>query len=74
MALSFASSQTLPETVAVETVGVATMFVTGLLISWNGSWTDDVEAVFVTEVCPVGKGLLIWTLKVAVRLWPPTSA
>jgi hypothetical protein len=42
MASALASSHRRPATEAASTAGVATMFVTGLLASWIGSWTDDV--------------------------------
>ena len=67
MPFELASSQTVPATLALWAVGFATTLVTD---AWSatGSWTEVSDAVFVTEVCPVGNGLFTVTLKVVTML------
>ena len=68
-----ASSHTLSPTLALRTLGFTTMFVTDAL-TWIGSWTDVVDAVFVRDVTPLGSGSATVTSNVAVRLWPGRRA
>ena len=63
--LKLASNHTRPATLALSTLGLATMFVTDAVRA-IGNWVDVVEAVFVIDVIPEGSGLLTVALKVRV--------